>query len=414
MLAELIIVAYRLLGNIFIWPLCLVLQRYPNFSSTILQRLAIDIAPAPEGKNVIWVHASSVGEVKAIEGLIHAIKKSWPQMHIYLSTMTATGRQVASKIEGVDRIFAFPFDLDWVMQRYMKIIKPSMLVIVETEIWPNLILAARRYGVPVFFVNARMRQESYNQYKLFTFALRKLLQDVHVLAIAGDDAQRFTKLGAGEVEVVGNLKFDAVGAADPDKAARTRKELGLDARPVFIAGSVREGEERFVVDAIAYACEHIPGLFSLVAPRHPESIDVITRALNEKSLSWEFKSSYERDNADVLVVDTVGELFDLYGASDVAFVGGSLIDLGGQNILEPVSWGVPTLHGPFMSNFNWALDAIQGNTVIVKTPQDLALLMVECFRNIDIYTQLGLKAQERLNTHRGITERYVHILQTQL
>ncbi len=361
-MARILIILYGLLGSIAAWPLCFLLRNHPNFTGTLPERLGLRLPEIPSRSKVLWIHAASVGEVKAVAGLVQAMKSRWPDLFMCMSCMTATGRQVAAETTGIDMVFPVPFDTPRAMTRHALRIMPVALLIVETEIWPNMILAARRLSTPVFFVNARMSERAFERYGRFSSTLGAVLSGVTVFAMASVDAERFRGIGAGDVKVLGNLKLDNLATGDRSRADALRGELGIGDRPVFIAGSVREGEEQSVVDAIIRTAARVPGLYSIVAPRHPDRIAYIRDMAQGLGVKWALRSSPE-PAADLLIVDTMGELFTLYGISDAAFVGGSLLDMGGQNILEPVAWGVPTVHGPFMDNFTWALEAVHGHTL---------------------------------------------------
>jgi 3-deoxy-D-manno-octulosonic-acid transferase len=259
-MATLALFVYRLLGTIGVWPLAFFLKRHPNFKGTIAQRLGFVLPEAPALRKAIWIHAASVGEVKAVSGLVKAIRRMWPEVFIFISPMTATGREVSRKMPEVDLVFPFPFDLYWVMKRYLLRLMPCAILVVETEIWPNMLLAAQDLAIPVVFVNARMSEKSYENYRKVSWLMNDILNPVRVLAIAGPDAQRFSALGALQVEVLGNLKLDAVPASDNAEEATLREDLGSGSRPIFIAGSVREGEETMVIDAIIRAASSIKGL----------------------------------------------------------------------------------------------------------------------------------------------------------
>lgn len=408
-MARLGIFVYRLLGAAFVWPLAFFLRKHPNFRGTMTRRLGLKFPETPAGKKVLWFHAASVGEVKAVSGLLGAIRDARPELFICMSCMTATGRDVASRTPGVDAVFPVPFDVRWAMERHMMRIMPQALVIVETEIWPNMILAAKRLGVPVFFVNARMSGRAHARYMRIAPALRPVLQGVRVLAMAEDDAKRFRGIGADDVAVLGNLKLDHVHTGDLVRSNALRTELGIGNRPVFIAGSVREGEERQVVDAIIRIAGEVPDLYSVIVPRHPDRVEYVREMARGLNVSWGLRSTGAM-GGDLLIVDTMGELFDLYGMSDAAFVGGSLVDLGGQNILEPVAWGVPTVHGPHMSNFTWALEAVKGHTTVVKDARELAHAVTWMLKDREASRLRGAKAQDALLASSGVTQRYLAAL----
>jgi 3-deoxy-D-manno-octulosonic-acid transferase len=412
-MATLAIFFYRLLGATLVWPLAFFLKGHPNFKGTIAQRLGYVLPEAPALRKSLWIHTASVGEVKAVSGLVNAIRQQWPEVFIFMSSMTVTGRAMACKMPEVDLVFPFPFDLSWVMKRYLLRLMPCAILVVETEIWPNMLLAAQDLAIPVVFVNARMSEKSYVNYQKVSLLLNDILKEVRVLAIAGPDAQRFSDLGSLQVEVLGNLKLDAVPESGNAEEASLRESLGSGSRPIFIAGSVREGEETMVVDAIIRAASSIKGLYSIIAPRHPDRIEYIAKMAEGLDIKWGLRSNRAKD-VDLLIIDTMGELFNLYGISDAAFVGGSLVDLGGQNILEPVAWGVPTIHGPHMDNFTWALDAVKGNTFVVKDARELAETIIKVLNDLDGSREKGKMALDALRGEQGVTKRYIQVLESLL
>jgi len=412
-MARLILFIYDLLWNTLVWPCIPILKRHNNFNGTIWQRLGLRMPYIPGTKEVMWLHASSVGEVKAVAGLVKRLKAKRPGLFIMITSMTATGRDIAAKELPCDIVLPFPFDISWVMQRYLKKTNTSILAIVETEIWPNLILKAKKNNTKVVFINARLGKKAFGRYSNLKQLFKFILKDTHVLALSKDDAERFSSLGASYVTCLGNLKLDSIHMADLDIAEVLKKELGVDNRPVFIAGSIREGEEKYVVDAVKHAMGKSTDMLSILAPRHASSSRILARLLDDAGLRWTFKSNHDKDqakNIDVVIVDTFGELFYLYGASDVAFVGGSLVDLGGQNILEPLAWGIPTMHGPYMENFAWALEVVGAFTIKVSSPGELGRYLVDTLENLDNNRARAMKARDALNESMGITDDYVNAL----
>ncbi len=396
---------YRVLGCLAVLPLSLYVRRHPNFAGTLRRRLSFSLPQVPDGRDLIWFHAASVGEVRAIAGLIDTLRRAHPDACFLLTSMTATGRKVASSLKALDLVEPLPFDLPLVMRRYLECLNPRLLVIAETEVWPNMILAARCKGVPVVFVNARMTEKTFRGYRRVRPLMALVFKEAHVLAMASDDARRFAGLGALRVEVAGNLKVDASPPIDPEARTALREVLGGGQRPVFVAGSVREGEEEAVIAALLEARRRVPGLLCVLAPRHPERIGLIQNLAREAGLSWGLRSC-PRSGEDLVIVDTVGELFTLYGTADVAFVGGSLLPLGGQNILEPVSWGVPTLHGPHMDNFTWALAAVDNATLTVVDAAELGAKVAEVLERPADFAALACEARQALQSSRGVTEHY--------
>jgi 3-deoxy-D-manno-octulosonic-acid transferase len=406
-MAALMLGFYNLMATLLVWPLCLLVRRHPNFKDTLRLRLSF-MLPARTNGELFWFHGTSLGEVKAVAGLITALKARRPDITIALSTMTATGRQAAGSIAGVDLILPFPFDLAWVMQRYLRRLAPQALVIVETEIWPNLLMEAEKAGVRALLINARLSEKAFLWYQRIEPLTRRILRQAEILAIASEDASRFKVLGAQRVDVLGNLKFDAMRASDTGRARAIRASLRCGDRPVFIAGSVREGEEAMVMDAIRSVKDRVPGVFPIIAPRHAERIPLIIDLAKTARLAWGLRS--RPGGEDLLIIDTVGELFDLYGAAQAAFVGGSLVDLGGQNILEPIAWGIPTIHGPHMQKFTWALDAVKGHTIVANDATELGQAIADILMRPERYAAMAQGAREKLIMARGGTERYLNAI----
>ena len=410
-MARLIIGLYRLLMALLALPACLILRTKPNFKGTLRARLGLSLPSVPSGRDVVWVHAASVGEVRAIAGLVTAIKLSRPQLWVVMTCMTVTGREVAATVAAVDQVAALPFDLRFALRRFVKRLKPRLILIAETEIWPELLLTAAQAGVPVVFANARMTERSCRSYARLGNFMKVVLGKVRVLAIAPEDGQRFARLGAGEVEVLGNLKLDGLRELDAERCAQLRTELARPGAKIFVAGSVREGEEELVVQAIKGASAKVEDLQTIVAPRHAGSVRLLEELCAASGLSSCLRSRPDK-SVSVIIVDTVGELASLYGLADAAFVGGSLIDLGGQNILEAVAWGVPVLHGRFMGNFEWALAVVRPHTVEVEA--DFGDCLAAVLLNPSEYGERAAQARLALAAARGATERYLQRIVAEL
>ncbi|MCK9233474.1 MAG: hypothetical protein M0P04_11905, partial [Syntrophales bacterium] len=222
---RLILLLYRALIFVAVWPLCLAARNHPNFKGTLRQRLAWTLSPVPRG-DLVWFHGASLGEVKALAGPIAAVRTRRPRVVICLSAMTAAGRQAAAGLDGVDLILPMPFDAGWIMRRMLRHLAPRALVIAETEIWPNMLVAARAAGIPVALVNARLTPRSFARYRLVKRFVARLLENVRILATADDNAGRFRALGATDVRVTGNVKFDAVSGLHPERIQALRESLG--------------------------------------------------------------------------------------------------------------------------------------------------------------------------------------------
>jgi 3-deoxy-D-manno-octulosonic-acid transferase len=312
------------------------------------QRLARRLPAVRPG--AIWIHGASVGEARLIGALARELRDRRPGLPLAVSAVTATGRAQLPRPPAVDAAFFLPLDFPSIQRRAFDAIRPSMIVLVETELWPNLLAEAERRRIPVVAVNGRLAPERVARYRWLSGLYGPLLRGLAAVGAAGlDDAQRFAAVGvsARSIEVTGNLKFDLPAPAGTGETLRAR--FGLDPiRPIVAAGSTGEGEDRLVLEAFGAARRDLPDLLLLLAPRHPVRFD---SAAGEASRRGFVVSRASRGPAapdtDVLLLDTIGELASLYAIASSAFVGGSLVPVGGHNLLEPLAAGVPVLYGPY-------------------------------------------------------------------
>ena len=309
-------------------------------------------APATE---VIWIHAVSLGETRAAAPLIERILHERPASTVLLTHMTATGRSAGRAFAGERVVQAWlPYDVPFAVRAFIARFRPRAGLLIETELWPNLIAACRARQVPVFLVNARLSQRSERGYSVFASLATSLFAALSgVAAQTSDDAARLTRLGARDVIVTGNLKFDvALPAQARQQGALLRRRLGID-RPVWIAASTRDGEEALLLDALER--HPLPAtVVTVIVPRHPQRFAAVAELLRARGLSFVRRSDdmpVPTGRAFVLG-DTLSELFTYYTAADVGFVGGSLVPTGGQNLIEPLAAGLPTLVGPHTFNFS--------------------------------------------------------------
>ncbi len=326
----------------------------PKYRKGLHQRMALSLPPEPESPP-IWCHAVSVGEVIAVSELLRAVKGQWPDIPLYISTVTATGQETASNRLGdvAEAIFYLPFDLPHMVSKVVGRVNPRLFLLVETELWPGLITELSIRKVPQILVNGRLSPASFKNYHTFKAFMAPLLSRFSYLCMQSRrDAARMVALGAPENKVVltGNLKYDTIIASlrwiDP---AEVRRELGIpEGVRVLVAGSTHEGEEEALLRVLG-RCENV---LLVMAPRHPERWDEVAKLLEERGVKFRRRSRNEPLNdAKVLLLDTLGELSRTYAAADVAFVGGSLVEKGGHNPLEPAAVGVPVVMGSHVFNF---------------------------------------------------------------
>lgn len=330
-------------------------MRYGNYHRRWPERFGVFRAPDLRGS--IWVHAVSVGEVNAAEPLIKALREDYPNAPLVVTTVTPTGSARVHQLFG-DSVFHvyLPYDLPFSVHRFLRQVRPRLALIVETEIWPNLYFACRRRGIPLMIVNARLSERSLRGYAPLRPLLRSALGCVRQIAAQSrTDAARYRLLGADPalITVSGNLKFDMpVPDGAVEKGAVLRDQWGR-LRPVWIAGSTHEGEELAVLEAHLEVLKRLPDALLLIAPRHPERFRLVEHSVRSLGFTLATRSVDKVPGTahQVFVIDTMGELMPFYAAADLAFVGGSLVPIGGHNVLEPAALSRPVLVGPHTFNF---------------------------------------------------------------
>ncbi|MCA7964146.1 lipid IV(A) 3-deoxy-D-manno-octulosonic acid transferase [Burkholderia cenocepacia] len=376
---------------------------------------------------LIWVHAVSVGETRAAQPLIDALMRARPDARILLTHMTPSGRATGEQIFG-DRVLRcyLPYDMPGAVRRFLRAWRPTLGLVMETEVWPTLIDECRRADVPLVLTNARMSARSFRRAAKFGAATRDVFGGFsRVLAQSPADAERLTSLGARNVTVLGNLKFDMT--TPPELAARGHAwRDAIGARPVWVAASTRENEEALVLQAFAEMCT--PGALLVLVPRHPQRFAEVEALVARGGLKCVRRSVWAADAAalaagrpaaepladdvTVLLGDSMGELGAYYAAADIAFIGGSLLPLGGQNLIEACAVGVPVLIGPHVFNFTQATaDAVAaGAAMQVEDPLDLAHVLDALFADKARRIAMGAAGAAFAARHRGATARTVDVL----
>ena len=337
---------------------------------------------------VIWVHAVSVGEVLAVAGLVEELQKRFSQHRIFISTTTDTGQALARKRFGETNVFYFPMDFAFAIRPYLRALQPQLVVIAETEFWPNFIRLAHASGARIAVVNARISDRSWPRYRRFRGLLRRLLENVDLfLAQTQEDATRLQDIGARRerVRVTGNLKFDVPAPAPPAIVQSLRDSIAATAAgPVLVCGSTVEDEEPLLLKAFENVLVEHPRAVMLLAPRHPERFPAVAALLEQMSIRFCRRSSWNCEPLvpGVLLLDTIGELSALYALADIAFVGGSLVPRGGHNIIEPAQQGVATVVGNHTENFRDIVRLFQGRDAVrIGGPADLPLVLLELLAN---------------------------------
>lgn len=372
-------------------------------------------------KPVIWLHCVSVGETRAAEPLIKGLLAQHPDHQILLTHTTPTGRATSEQLFGdsVSRVY-LPYDLPFAVNRFLKHFKPVVGVLMETELWFNLIASCQQHKIPLLLANARLSEKSAQGYLKLGKVVQQGLQGLTAIAAqTAQDAARLQNLGANNVSIIGNIKFDVAPHDDAvPKGLLLRNALG-NQRPVFLAASTRDGEEALIIDAVATA--NISNLLTIIVPRHPQRFDAVAELLNKKTSGFIRRSSLTSDalvspQIAFVLGDSMGEMFTYYASCDVAFIGGSLLPLGGQNLIEACSMGKPVLIGPHTFNFEQATDMAiaAGAAQRVQDSSDLARHLQMLFADPVRQNTMRAAALRFSNESRGATARTLSLLEQYL
>ena len=339
---------------LLVWPLGFVLR--PGAYNGLRQRFACypsELVAAFAGSRPIWIHAASVGEVRSAAPLVRRIRRKWPDRKLLVSTVTATGRQTACEaLPEADGVTYLPLDLPWLVSRSLRRFDPELIILLETEIWPNFVRGARRRGVPTLVLSGRLSDRGANRYRYFRALFKPVLGHVSGFGMQDEEnAARIRGLGVDplKITVTGSLKHAGAASGPVPEFPRPGGRRG----PVVVAGSTHRGEEEMVLDAFTELCRQFSELLMILAPRHPERFGEVERLLRRRNLPYRKQSEgSEASSGDfaILLLDTLGDLPRYYGCADVAFVGGTLVPAGGHNPIEPALWGKPVLFGPHRSN----------------------------------------------------------------
>jgi 3-deoxy-D-manno-octulosonic-acid transferase len=376
----------------------------------------------PEQKHLsIWMHAVSVGEVLAVAGLAEDLQRRFPQHQFFISTTTDSGQALARKRFGETNVFYFPMDFGFAIRPYLRALRPELVVIAETEFWPNFIRLTHASGARIAIVNARISDQSWPGYRRFRSLLRRLLADVDLfLTQTQEDAARLRDIGASaeRVRVTGNLKFDITAPAPPAIVEGLRRSIAeAAAGPVLVCGSSVDGEEALLLKAFENVLVQFPRAVMILAPRHPERFPAVAALLERMSIRFCRRSTWHGEalTGNVFLLDTIGELAALYALADIAFVGGSLVPRGGHNIIEPAQHGVAIVVGNHTENFRDIVSLFESrNAVRIVGPAELPLVFLELLANDAERIAMGRRAAETMRSQMGATARVADELQSLL
>jgi 3-deoxy-D-manno-octulosonic-acid transferase len=391
-------------------------RKQPGYSERWSERLALyDADPEP---GVIWFHAVSVGEAEAAFPLIRAIKHRFPERTILVTATTPTG---SARIKGVlgdtARHVYLPYDLPGCVNRFIRHYRPTLAVVLETEIWPNLYHACGKCGIPLAIVNARLSERSARGYLKLRSLTRESLSHVRLVAAqTAEDAKRYIAIGADpkSVVVTGNIKFDLELPATAEERAQAMRRALFGHRPVFIAGSTHPGEESMVLAAFASLRRQLPEVLLILAPRHPHRVAEIVAECRKFGFSTRLRSDRNAGDepVDVFLLDTLGELRSFYAASDAAFVGGSLVPVGGHNVLEPAAVGLPVIFGPHLFNFAEIGSKLKesGGGIEVKNVEELAHWAGRLLSDKSLRSEIGGNGKRFVCENQGVVRKIAELL----
>lgn len=392
--------------------------RSKKYRSGLSERLGkVPVRLAVDSRPVIWVHAVSVGEVLAVSRLIFEMRQRFADFHIMVSTTTDTGQKLAREKFGEENVFYFPLDFAFAIRSYVRSLKPRLVVLAETEFWPNFLRLSNGSDARTAVVNGRISDRSWRGYRRWRLFLRPVLSSVDLfLTQTDEDRKRLIDIGAaaGRVRISGNLKYDVAPPIPPPivdslRAAFKDNQTG----PVIVAGSTMEGEEPLLLRGFEIIRATHPRAVLILAPRRPERFEGVAGLVKSLGLPCWRRSLWSGEDlgGSVLLLDSIGELAAVYALATIAFVGGSLVEHGGHNILEPAQYGVAVLVGPHYENFREMVNLFRWKQAVrVVGPAELPLTMVDLLANEAERTELGRRALETVRSQTGATQRTLEAL----
>lgn len=381
------------------------------------------IASGEHRQDIIWLHAVSVGETLAAVPLVKALQKKYPDYRLRITCMTPTGseRITAAFSDSVDHSYA-PYDMPDAVARFLTRVKPKLLIIMETELWPNTIAACHKRNIPVVLANGRLSEKSAHAYQRIQPLVRPMLARLSAVAAQHqDDGTRFTDLGLAKnaLTITGNIKFDlTLDQAAQAKAHQLSNDWrGSSQRPILLAASTHRGEDEIILKAFARIKSQINNPLLVLVPRHPERFNQVAELCAAAGFNIARRSAGDPiESVDILLGDTMGELMTFFGACDIAFVGGSLVPNGGHNMIEPAAWGVPILMGPHLFNFSEASQLLlKGDAMqICHSADQLAEQAVELFENQPRRVEMGNAARRIAEANRGALDKLIALIERTL
>ena len=388
-------------------------RRQPEYLRHIGERFGFYHGKSPTP--LIWLHAVSVGETRAAVPLVAQLQARYPEHRILLTHMTPTGRETGRQLFGDQVLQCYlPYDFPFAAKRFLRHFKPEIGLLLETEIWFNLVQSCKEARVPLLLINARMSEKSARKYGLFKTLSRDSLQSLSAIAAQTEaDARRLVELGAPSVKITGNLKFDVAAPQSAINLGKNLRDQFGASRPVFLAASTREGEEALIMEALAKI--DIPNLLMVIVPRHPQRFEQVADMLTQRDIRFQRRSEDTPITPDtrVLLGDSMGEMFAYYVACDIAFIGGSLLPLGGQNLIEASALGKPVLIGPHTFNFAEVSElAVQAGAALrLANAEELVLTARDLLKAPQKIKAMSVAALAFADRHRGATERLMALIE---
>lgn len=390
-------------------------------------RQRLGAVPPVNGKPIIWVHCVSVGETQAARPLTKRLKQTFPQHDLVVSTITRTGQNLALDVfrNEAASVFYFPFDWRWTVRRALKAVNPAVVLIMETEIWPNFLRECKAQQIPVAIVNGRISLQSYRRYRLIKSFLRRVLSSLSIAVMQSEmDAQRMEELGMprDKLFTAGNLKFDAELTSElTGKTEEIRERFGFQSiEPLLLAASTHAPEEQIIVESIQKLRKNRP-VRLLLAPRHPERFNEVASLLQKSGLTWTRRTNPPHPNdahATVVLLDTIGELPATYALAQIVFVGGSIVDKGGHNVLEPAAAGATVVTGAHTHNFHAIVELMIEAGALVQLPvlegvaasDEIAYVFEKLLDSPAAREELGRRAKQLITANQGAADRTIQLI----
>ena len=416
-----------IVGSILVFPYYSIkMVKTGKYRKSFLQKIGFlseESINTLAGKNPVWIHAVSVGEVLSCESIIKTIKERYPGKRVVLSTITETGNYTAqSRLKGLDEIIYFPLDYKCVVKRVIDAVRPQLFIIVETDIWPNFLRYLKKCNVPSLLINGRISPRSYRRYRYFKGFFRKVLCHISAFSMQSCvDSERIIEIGAdhSRVKTTGNLKFEQ----DVRHLSTLEKEdlfrsLGLQPdQKIFIAGSTHKGEEELILDVFEVIKRDFSDLILILAPRNPERFTEVENIVSKRDLNWvkrtRIDANAHQTSPELVILDTIGELSRIYSIGLLVFIGGSLVKIGGHNLLEAAAHKKPVLFGPFMHNFLEISRVLieSGGGIQVKDKEEFILHLRRLLGDPSLIQNLGEAAYSVIEENQGATMKNMEIIE---